>query len=256
MSDLHWTSALTEIKPNEVRLRGYKVVDLMGDLSFGATFYLLIKGDLPTPAVGKLMDAMLISSLDHGTSPPSALTARTIASTGAALNASVAGGILAINRFHGGAIEDCMTALQRAKSLLDEGLKIADAATQVIKEYKEKGRRIAGFGHRIHTEDPRSEKLFNLARAAGLQGDFLNLANEIVAVLAQKGKKLPLNVDGAIAAVLCELDFDNEIANGFFLLARAGGLIAHWQEESSREKPMRRIHPTDWDYDGPGPREL
>ena len=70
------------------------------------------------------------------------------------------------------------------------------------------------------------------------------------------GKKLPLNVDGAIAALLCEMDFDVIFANAFFMIARVPGLVAHIYEEKTRYKPMRKIHPTDVEYDGPENRSI
>ena len=44
---------------------------------FGEMVYLVLKGELPTPEIGKLMDAILVSSVDHGATPPSALASRT-----------------------------------------------------------------------------------------------------------------------------------------------------------------------------------
>src|SRR5688572_17238309 len=76
-----WKTAVTQIKPNEVRVRGYDIANLMGNVSFGSAVYLLLRGELPTPAIGKLMDGMLVASIDHGATPPSALAARTVAST-------------------------------------------------------------------------------------------------------------------------------------------------------------------------------
>ena len=108
-----WTTAVTSIKPNEVRVRGYDIADLMGRVSFGQAVYLILRGELPTDAVGKLMDAIVVSSIDHGATPPSALAARTVASTGASLSQAVGAGINSINRHHGGAIEDCARHLGR-----------------------------------------------------------------------------------------------------------------------------------------------
>ena len=71
-------------------------------------------GELPDAKLTRLLDAMLVSSVDHGATPPSVLSALTVASTGAPLNAAVAAGVLSISRFHGGAIEDCMHTLQEA----------------------------------------------------------------------------------------------------------------------------------------------
>ena len=63
-------------------------------------------------------------------------------------------------------------------------------------------------------------------------------------------------MDGAIAALLCEMDVDVSLANAFFMIARLPGLVAHIQEEKTRYKPMRKIHPTDVIYDGPEQRQL
>ena len=68
-----WTTAITEIRPNHVAVRGYDIADLMGHISFGQAVYLILRGELPTPQVGRLMDAMLVASIDHGATPPSAL---------------------------------------------------------------------------------------------------------------------------------------------------------------------------------------
>src|SRR5512136_3407142 len=104
-------TAITKIEPNKVVVRGYRIDELMGRISFGEMVYLVLKGDLPTPQIGKLMDAMMVSSVDHGATPPSALAARTVATGGAPLTTAIAGGIMTINKHHGGAIEECMRIL-------------------------------------------------------------------------------------------------------------------------------------------------
>src|SRR5512136_22500 len=111
MSEEGWKTAITKIEPNKVAVRGYRIDDLMGRISFGEMVYLILKGELPTAPVGKLVDAMLVSSVDHGATPPSALAARTVASGGAPLTTAIAGGIMTINKHHGGAIEECMRIL-------------------------------------------------------------------------------------------------------------------------------------------------
>ncbi|MFQ5650431.1 MAG: citryl-CoA lyase [bacterium] len=258
MSQLHWKTAITKIRANEVRLRGYRVDELMGRISFGQGVYLALKGELPTDNVGKMIDAVLVSSIDHGATPPSALTAVTVASTGAPLNAAVASGILAISRFHGGAIEDCMgVLLQTQDKVKARQISIGVAAQEIVKEYRQIGRRISGFGHRLHTQDPRSHRLFELAHELNIGETFIKIAQTIEGELvSQSGKKLPINVDGAIAAVLCELDFSPELANAFFMIARVPGLVAHAHEERTRQKPMRPIHPQDHEYDGPDDRTI
>jgi len=228
----------------------------MGSVSFGAAVYLLLKGDLPDEPTSSLMDAILVSSVDHGATPPSVLSARTIASTGASLSAAVGGGILAINQHHGGAIENCALALQAIVRSADSNGDIDAAASAHLNDLKASGKRIAGFGHRIHTNDPRTARLFELADRAGRSGKFIDAARAVEQVFADRGKALPINVDGAIAAVLCELEFDPTLMNGIFIIARTAGLIAHVHEEQQRMKPMRRIDPVNQIYDGPEPRPV
>jgi len=258
MSDLAWKSAITKVEPNKLVVRGYRLDELIGKVSYAQMVYLLFKGELPSPQVGRVIEAILVSSVDHGTTPPSVLSAITVASTGAPLNAAVAAGILSISKFHGGAIEDCMHILQQAKKLMDEkGLNYEQAAAQVINEFREAKKRLSGFGHRIHNNDPRTKKLFQLAEENGVAGDYVKLALTFVEQLEKiTGKHLPLNVDGAIAALLCELEIDPLLANAFFMIARVPGIVAHVYEEKTRYKPMRKIHPTEVEYDGPEERDF
>lgn len=258
MSELHWKTAVTEVKPNSISVRGYPVDELMGTITFSQAIYLVLKGEMPSPEVGRLIDAIFVSSIDHGASPPSVLTARTVMSTGAELNSAVAAGVLAISRYHGGAIEEGMKLFfEIAGRMSTKGMNEEDASKEVLLEMKERNQRASGFGHRIHTQDPRTVKLFALAEELGLAGRHIRIARVVEDVLAQQlGRPLPINVDGAIAAALCDLDIPPVIGNAFFIIARVPGLVAHVHEEKSRMKPMRKIHPQDYEYDGPRERKI
>jgi len=258
MSELHWKQSITDIEPNKVALRGYPIDELMGKISYSDAVYLALKGDLPSEETSKVIDAILVSSVDHGATPPSALAALTTASTGAPLNAALATGILTINKYHGGAIEDAMRTFLEVRDLMDEeDLSVEEASENILERYSAMNRRVMGFGHRIHSDDPRQKKLFQIARDAGVAGVYIEIAEQIQKSLAKQiGKKLPINVDGAIGAILCDLDFPPELANAFFIMARVPGLVAHIYEEQKRYKPMRKIHPTDHEYDGPKERHL
>lgn len=254
-----WHTAITSIQPNEVRVRGYDIAELMGRVSFGSAVYLILRGELPTDAVGRLMDAIIVSSIDHGATPPSALSARTIASTGATLSASVAGGIMSINRHHGGAIEGCarhLRAILEHCSHPEDDARLDETAGEYLAELKLKGERMPGFGHRYHTDDPRAGRLFELTDEAGASGAHVRAAGAVARVFERKGKALPINVDGAMGAVLADLGFDPAAMNGVFMIARTAGLVAHVTEEQARMKPMRKIDPVNHAYDGPGPRSL
>ena len=169
--DKTWATAITEISPNRVAVRGYDIAKLMGRVSFGQAVYLILRGELPDERVGRLMDAILVSSIDHGVTPPSALAARSVTSTGGALSASVAAGIMNINQYHGGAIEDCAHQLNHiVRHRNDTGKALDVVAEAMLGEMKETGTRMSGFGHRIHTDDPRAARLFELAREAGVDG--------------------------------------------------------------------------------------
>ncbi|HUX07591.1 MAG TPA: citryl-CoA lyase [Acidobacteriota bacterium] len=245
-----WYTSLTEIAPNRVALRGRPLEDLMGELSFGGAVYLLFTGKEPTQAIARLVDAILVSSIDHGVTPPSALASRNASSTGAALNACIASGVLAINRFHGGAIEGCMGVLARIADLASkERLSPGDAADRVVAEEKAAGRRIPGYGHRIHTDDPRAKRLLALAAELGLRGVGIEAAEALgQAIERALGRKLPLNVDGAIAACLIDLGIEFELANAFFIIARVPGLAAHAREEHATQRPMRKIDPKNAEF--------
>src|SRR4051794_10212742 len=93
-----WRTALTRIEPNKILVRGYALDELMGRLTFGETIYLLLMGECPSPGIGRLMEAMLVSFIDHGATPPSTLAARNTATAGAPLRACVAAGGLGVGR--------------------------------------------------------------------------------------------------------------------------------------------------------------
>ncbi len=252
MAGTDWKTEITNIEPNKIMVRGYPIDQMMGNLSFSQVIYLTLKGELPSENVGKLMDAMFVSSIDHGVTPPSALAALTVASTGAALNGAIATGILSINKFHGGAIESAMHIFNNIQNTRKEkGQSIDEAVKEVITEMRAQKKVVFGYGHRIHSNDPRTTRLFELADEYEIAGDYIAIAESArIALKEITGKDLPINVDGAIGAVLCELDFQPEYGNLFFILSRVTGLAAHIFEEKKRQKPMRKIDPFNWGYDG------
>src|SRR5437870_13360730 len=128
-----------------------------------------------------------------------------------------------------------------------------DAATAALAAMREAGERMPGFGHRYQTKDPRTARLFELAREAGVDGAHMKAARAVEKSFADAKKALPINVDGAIGAILADLGMNPSAFNGIFMIARTPGLVAHVIEEQTREKPMRRIDPVHHAYYGPGP---
>jgi citrate synthase len=255
-----WATALTRIAPNEVEIRGYPVDELMGRLAFAEAVYLLLRGELPTPAIGKLFGAVLVSSLDHGVTPPSTLAARNVATTGAPLRDAVAAGIMGFGASHGGDIEPSMRFLQEGLALRRGGASYEEAAHAILAGRFDTTTNPPGFGHRVHTRDPRAARLMQLAHELDLDGEHCHLLRVVERLVKEAPghaeHPLPLNVDGAIAAVCGDLGFEPEIANGLFIIARVPGLLAHAAEERARQPRMRQIEPVDVVYDGPERRRL
>jgi citrate synthase len=257
--DDRWQTALTSIAPNTILIRGYPVDEMMGRLSFADAVYLLLMGELPTPAIGRMLNAVLVSSLDHGVTPPSTLAARNVATSGAPLKDCVAAGILAFGRHHGGDIESCMKFLDGGLTLVRSGKTLQQAAESLVDDCLREGQTPPGFGHRFHTRDPRAARLFQMALELELEGEHVRMIRAAERALDARQEQLghlPVNVDGAIAAISADLGFEYELGNAIFLISRLPGLIAHAHEERTRQPPMRQIDPKDHDYDGSQTRRL
>jgi citrate synthase len=254
MTDQNWKTSITNIGPGKIRVRGYDIAEIMEKLSYAQLVYLILKGELPSQAEAELMNAILVSSIDHGATPPSVLGARTVMSGGNSLNAAIAGGVLVIGDTHGGAIENAARIMQDWAGKDGEPPALADQLVDWLKEGK---RRMPGFGHRLHKIDPRTGKLFEIAARHGYSGRHIELCKAIEKALAQKtGRELPINVDGAIAAVISDMGFDWRLGKAFFIISRTPGLVAHAYEEMTRERPMRKLGPLPFEYDGPEDREI
>ena len=255
-----WQSSLTEIEPNKILIRGYPLDAMMGRLGFAEAVYLLLMGELPTPAIGRMLNAVLVSSIDHGVTPPSTLAARNVATSGAPMKDCVAAGILAFGPHHGGDIESCMRFLDGGLTLIRSGKTLQQAAEAIVEECVKANEVPPGFGHRFHTRDPRAARLFQMALELEVEGEHVRLIRVTERALEvhvpHYGRPLPVNVDGAIAAISADMGFAYELGNAIFLISRLPGLIAHAHEERTRQSPMRQIDPKDHGYDGAGQRRL
>ncbi len=246
MNDKKWKTSIAGIVDEETVIHGYKITDLIDKLTFTDAIFLELKGELPTEKERAMLDGILISTIDNGLGPPSTTNARNSASAGNPMQAAVAAGILGVGESHGGAIEECARLLQ-----------LGLAADKLVEKVISGGERIPGFGHKIYTEDPRAKQIFEKAKALGFYGENCELVVKVEQVLEEKkGKKIPVNVDGAIAAVVSDMGFDWRLGKGFFIIGRVVGLIAHIFEELVREKPFRRISTDEIEYDGVSPRKL
>lgn len=251
-----WRTGLVQADATSIRYRGYDIGALMREATFTDVVYLLHQGRLPTPGERALLDAVLIGSADHGSGAPSCATSRLAASGNRqSPSAAVAAGLLAIGNEHGGAGALAMALIAAAAPAIRSGkTTAAAAAAAAVTASRQQGQRLPGLGHRVHTRDPRVEVIFALAAEHGVAGVGIEFMRGLEAAVASQVKPLPLNIDGALAAVLFDLGFSPNAGILLFLVARVAGLTAEVAEEYAREKPMRiRIPVT---YDGEPPRPL
>jgi citrate synthase len=251
-----WHTAIVDARDGHIRIRGYDVTSLMTGRTFTDTVFLLHQGRLPSPTERALLDAILTGVADHGSGAPSCATARLAASGNRqSVSAAVAAGILAVGDDHGGAGMGCMemiaAGVQRAKA---ESITLDEAARAIATETRAAGKRLAGFGHRVHQTDPRTDILFDLARSGGVAADGVAFVEAMERAIASVMKPLPINIDGALAAVLHDMGFPPLFGRLVFIIGRVAGLTAEVAEELSREKPMRIRIPVE--YDGVAPRAL
>ncbi len=244
-----WPTGITDIEQGDIFVRGYPIARLIGRTSFPNSLFLLLTGDLPSAPASRLVEAVLVAALDHGTTSPSALAARTVVSGGAPVQVGAAAGLLALNKYHGAAVEGAARLLARVGG--DAGADLGEAAAAAVGDLLARGERVPGFGHRVHRRDPRVDRLFAVAREAAADERFIDAARAVEAALeAAKGRHFPMNLDTAIAAVLLPYMDPGQVL-GVFVVSRLCGIYAQANEEATRMKPMRRIEPSAWMYDGP-----
>jgi citrate synthase len=251
-----WRTGITTSDEKSIFIRGYDVTSLMQQTTFTETIFLLHQGRLPAKEERELLDAILIGVSDHGPSAPSAAAARIVASGNRrSLEAAVAAGVLAMGDAHGGAAFDCMQMIcDGVTAARREGLSLEDAARRAVADARTGKRRLPGIGHRVHTEDPRTRVLFEMARARGVARDGVAFMQALEAAACAEIRPMPINIDGALSAVLHDLGFLPPVGKLIFIIGRVAGVTAQVMEEHAREKPMRVRIPVI--YDGPPPRAM
>jgi citrate synthase len=248
-----WRTAIVNSDATNIWIRGHAIAPLMREATFTDTIVLLLLSRLPTAGERRLLDALLIGVCDHGAGAPSCAAARLAASANRqSVAAAIAAGVATIGDDHGGAGTPCMELIAGGVAAASrDGIGLAEAAARAVDAAAAARRRLPGLGHRVHSTDPRVETLFAMARAERVAGDGVAFMEAIEAAARTKIKPLPLNIDGALAAILHDIGFPPFAARLVFIIGRVAGLAAEVAEEYAREKPMRVKF--DVDYDGPPP---
>ncbi len=246
---MHWSTSISHVADGKELIRGYNLKELIHKKSFVEVIYLVLKGELPNETQTRMMNALFTAAIDHGVGVSSAMTARTVVSTGNSLHTALAAGILSLGTLHGSAIEDATKFFQEHVGEKD--------VSKLLLSLKEQKVRIPGYGHKILDHDPRSEVLFEIAKETGMFGAHCVFALKVFEALnAVSSKKLPLNVDGAMGAIISDMGFDWRLAKAFFIIGRVPGLTAHIYEEMMSGNGLRRLAEEDTVYTGRKERSI
>lgn len=260
-----WRTSIIDMKPGVIRYCGYPIQELIGNVSFAQMIWLMTRGELPTEGQGRLLDAALMSAVDHGPQAPSIAIARMAATCGVGLNNAIASAVNVLGDVHGGAGEQAVEMYESIAARIDAGTVQADAVRGGLDQAIEKhGKFVSGFGHRFHPIDPRAPRLLELvdeaARDGHVRGRFATIARGVEDELAARknGKRISMNIDGATAVIYAELGFAAPLARGLFCLSRSVGILAHaWEQtgQGGRNKgPIPREYL--WTYYGPEQRPV
>lgn len=238
MSDSSDSEAKTRIcgfDADRIIVRGENLVDdLMGKVSFTEMFLLQALGRRPTEAQARIVDAVMVTIMEHGLVPSAVVTRLTHLGAPESFQGAVTAGLLGVGDRYAGTAAEAGVLLERiVAASADERPATAEA---IVKEYRAAGRPVPGFGHPIHREkDPRVDRLLEIAGSESIDGDFIAAARELEAALGRVlGKTLVTNISAAIAAVLGEAAVPAAMMRGVVLTARCAGLVGHLLEESER----------------------
>ena len=206
------------------------VEDLIGKKTFSEVMFSQIMGRDARPVDLRIVDAVLITLMEHGLTPSAIATRVVYMSAPENLQGAVAAGLMAVGSSFVGTMENCSV-------LLDQILKAEDAqaeARAIVQAHRAAKKPLPGFGHHLHKpDDPRALKLLALAKAeSDLQGKWV-AALELLARTVDEvyGRHITINATGSVAALLGELGIPTKLMRGFAVISRAAGLVSHSAEE-------------------------
>jgi len=276
----HWESAISYKTRESIVVRGYDVNELTGNVTFAEMLHLVWKGELPDENAAKMIDALLVCFAEHAMSP-SSTSARLVMSGAGYIMPALAGGILSIGYTHVDAHEAAQTWITAVNLMREKGWTIEQTADYLAKGVRTKekddsfvrlfGDRkvLPGWHHPQHIRDLRSPRIIELAEKFGVAGDHVKFVVALEnATVKYWGRKMYMNVSGAITSTLVDLGFNPDECIAFCAIARSVSIAAHSIEEKTREKGWRAstrskiTQPLDLAlqkpdfYDGPADRHL
>lgn len=256
----HAYTAIATSDESSVTVRGHDLCDdLIGKIDFSEYFWLLVSGTRPDENQRRMLDACLVAIAEHGLVPSVQAARMTLAAGPEAWQGAMAAGLLGMGSVVAGSSEVAALYLheviERAKA---DGTDVEAAAIAGLNELKARGKKVPGLGHPQHSAgDPRANRLLAIADELGISGDYV----ATLRILAEHApgiieRPLPINVSGAIPAVILDAGWPLEAIKAVPLLARTAGLSAHLYEEALRSIGFIMSHEADRaiEYDGEPPK--
>ncbi len=231
----NFSSAICTSTAENITVRGYDLCDdIMGKVDFTSYFWLLVCGEMPSDKQKFFANVVLTAIAEHGLVPSVVAARTTLAAAPEAFQGAVAAGLNGCGSVVLGSAEVAGLFL---KSVVDEaqGTSMEAAARTVLERYKAEKKRVPGYGHPLHSAgDPRANLIMQLAKEKQVEGPYFEALYAVHKLMPEiLGKSLPVNVNGAIPAVMLDVGFPLSALKGISLLARTGSLVAHLQEETS-----------------------
>lgn len=252
-------SAICTSTAENITVRGLDLVDeIMGQVDFTSYFWLLVCGKMPDENQRFFANVVLTAIAEHGLVPSVVAARMTLAAAPEAFQGAVAAGLNGCGSVVLGSAEVAGQFLHKVVSGQGEHGSLEASARAVITACQAAGSRIPGFGHPLHSAgDPRANKILALAQerqAVGVYIEALYTVHRLLPTLT--GRQLPINVNGAIPAIMLDVGFPLAALKGISLLARTASLVGHLQEE--QQTPIGFIlsgkAAESIDYTGPQPK--
>jgi citrate synthase len=240
MSETAPTTSIATSNAEDVLIRGKSLCrELIGKVGFTELCYFHWLGRMPTPAQTAVLDACLVTLVEHGFTPSALATRLIYGSAVESMQSAVAAGLLGVGNLFVGTVEGAAALIERMFAAKDG---VAPEARRIAEEHRAARRPVPGFGHFVHKpDDPRPARIFAVADSHGIAGAHIGAIRELASAVDEAyGKHITLNATGAIAGALGDAGVPAEIMRGVAILARCAGLIGHVHEEQ-RKPAMRAI---------------
>lgn len=242
MSRYEWDSPVSTVVDGDILVRGYPIDELIDQVKFSDSIYLVLKGELPSSNQSDVFRASLSAILDYAMGP-APFSARVVASANPQLGPAMAAGILAQGKY-AVSPQDAGEFIELAYGLLlKNNNDMAKTADQIVTEYRAEKKRIPGIGHPSNLGmDPRAKKLSEVLK----RNDLWKQKALLFTTIQEKwndvtGKHLVVNVDGMLGIALSELTFKPVEMGGIAALSMLPGIVANAVHEINYGQPIRQI---------------